>query len=309
MPKIYSSVEQLIGNTPLLKLEKIEKKLALKANLIAKLECFNPAGSAKDRVALAMIIDAEEKGILNKNSVIIEPTSGNTGIGIASVAAAKGYKTIIVMPETMSEERRRLMTAYGAELMLTDGKAGMSGAIEKAEEIAKNTKNSFLCGQFVNPANPKVHFDTTGPEIYRDTDGQIDIFVSAIGTGGTITGVGEYLKSVKSDVKIVGVEPTASPYLTKGIKGVHKIQGIGAGFKPQILNTEIYDEIITVSDNDAYMYAKMMGINEGVLVGISSGSALCAAVEIAKREENKGKNVIVLLADTGERYLSTGVFD
>lgn len=309
MPNIYSSVEQLIGNTPLLKLERIEKKFNLKANLIAKLECFNPAGSAKDRVAKAMIADAEKKGLLNKESVLIEPTSGNTGIGIASVAVAKGYKAIIVMPETMSEERRRLMKAYGAQLVLTDGKAGMSGAIEKAEELAKNTPNSFLCGQFVNPANPKAHFDTTGPEIYRDTDGEVDIFVSAIGTGGTITGVGEYLKSKNPNVKVVGVEPLSSPFLTKGKAGPHKIQGIGAGFKPEILNTDIYNEIITVSDEDAYLYGKMMGTNEGVLVGISSGAALCAAIEVASRDENTGKTVVVLLADTGERYLSTGMFD
>lgn len=309
MPNIYSSVEELIGNTPLLKLHNLQKKFNLKANLIAKLECFNPAGSAKDRVAKAMIADAEEKGLLNKESVLIEPTSGNTGIGIASVAAAKGYKAIIVMPETMSEERRRLMKAYGAQLVLTDGKAGMSGAIEKAEELAKNTPNSFLCGQFVNPANPKAHLDTTGPEIYRDTDGEVDIFVSAIGTGGTITGVGEYLKSKNPNVKVIGVEPLSSPFLTTGKAGPHKIQGIGAGFKPEILNTDIYDEIITVSDEDAYLYGKMMGTDEGVLVGISSGAALCAAIEVASRDENRGKTVVVLLADTGERYLSTGMFD
>ena len=309
MPKIYSSVLELIGNTPLLELRNLEEKFGLKARLIAKLECFNPAGSAKDRVAMAMILDAEQKGLINKNSVIIEPTSGNTGIGIASVAASRGYKAIIVMPETMSEERRRLMKAYGAELVLTDGKKGMSCAIEKAEEIAKNTPYSFLCGQFVNPANPKAHFDTTGPEIYRDTDGNVDIFVSAIGTGGTITGVGEYLKSKNQNVKVVGVEPSASPYLTKGQAGPHEIQGIGAGFKPEILNTDVYDEIITVSDDDAYLYGKTMGALEGVLVGISSGAALCAAIEVASREENKYKTVVVLLADTGERYLSTGMFD
>jgi len=308
MPKIYSSIEQLIGNTPLLELKNIEEKFSLKARLVAKLELFNPAGSAKDRVARAMIADAEEKGILNKDSVIIEPTSGNTGIGIASVAAAKGYKAVIVMPETMSEERRRLMKAYGAELVLTDGKKGMKGAIEKAEELAGTTKNSFLAGQFVNPSNPKAHFDTTGPEIFRDTDGKVDIFVSAIGTGGTITGVGEYLKSVKPDVKIVGVEPLTSPYLSKGVAGAHKIQGIGAGFAPEVLNREIYDEIITVSDEDAYYFGKQMGITEGVLVGISSGAALCAAINVAKRPENEGKTIVVLLPDTGERYLSTGVF-
>lgn len=309
MPKIYGSVEQLIGNTPLLELKNIEKRFLLKARLIAKLELFNPAGSAKDRVARAMIADAEAKGLLNEDSVIIEPTSGNTGIGIASVAAAKGYKAVIVMPETMSEERRRLMKAYGAELVLTDGAKGMPGAIEKAEELARTTKNSFLAGQFVNPSNPKAHFDTTGPEIFRDTDGDVDIFVSAIGTGGTITGVGEYLKSVKPDVKIIGVEPLSSPFLTKGVKGAHKIQGIGAGFVPEVLNTEVYDEIITVSDEDAYYYGKQIGITEGVLVGISSGAALCAAIEVAKRPENAGKTVVVLLPDTGERYLSTGIFD
>lgn len=309
MPKIYNSVEQLIGNTPLLELKNIEEKFSLKAKLVAKLELFNPAGSAKDRVAKAMIADAEEKGILNKDSVIIEPTSGNTGIGIASVAAAKGYKAVIVMPETMSEERRRLMKAYGAELVLTDGAKGMPGAIEKAEELAKTIKNSFLAGQFVNPSNPKAHFDTTGPEIFRDTDGEVQIFVSAIGTGGTITGVGEYLKSVKPDVKIIGVEPLSSPFLTKGVKGAHKIQGIGAGFVPEVLNTEVYDELITVSDEDAYYYGKQMGITEGVLVGISSGAALCAAIEVAKRPESAGKTVVVLLPDTGERYLSTGIFD
>lgn len=309
MPKIYGSVEQLIGNTPLLELKNIEKRFLLKARLIAKLELFNPAGSAKDRVARAMIADAEAKGLLNEDSVIIEPTSGNTGIGIASVAAAKGYKAIIVMPETMSEERRRLMKAYGAELVLTDGAKGMPGAIEKAEELARTTKNSFLAGQFVNPSNPKAHFDTTGPEIFCDTDGEVDIFVSAIGTGGTITGVGEYLKSVKPQVKIVGVEPLSSPFLTKGVKGAHKIQGIGAGFVPKVLNTKAYDEVITVSDEDAYYYGKQMGITEGVLVGISSGAALCAAIEVAKRPENAGKTVVVLLPDTGERYLSTGIFD
>ena len=309
MAKIYGSVEQLIGNTPLLELFNIENKFSLKARLVAKLELFNPAGSAKDRVAKAMIADAEDRGLLNKDSVIIEPTSGNTGIGIASVAAAKGYKAIIVMPETMSEERRRLMKAYGAELILTDGKKGMAGAIEKAEELAKNIEGCFLAGQFVNPSNPKAHFDTTGPEIFRDTDGEVDIFVSAIGTGGTITGVGEYLKSVKPNVKVVGVEPSNSPFLTKGVAGAHKIQGIGAGFVPEVLNTDIYDEVITISDEDAYSYGKLMGITEGVLVGVSSGAALCAAIEVAKRPENEGKTIVVLLPDTGERYLSTGMFD
>lgn len=309
MSKIYTSVTELIGNTPLLELNGIRKKLGLKAKIIAKLESFNPAGSAKDRIALAMIEDAEKSGKLTADSVIIEPTSGNTGIGLASVAVARGYKTIIVMPETMSEERRRLMTAYGAELVLTDGSLGMSGAIKKAEEMAKELPNSFLAGQFVNPVNPKVHYNTTGPEIYRDTDGNVDIFVAGVGTGGTITGVGEYLKEKNPDIKIIAAEPLSSPFLSEGRTGSHKIQGIGAGFLPKVLNTEIYDEIITVSDSDAYKYGKMMGKCEGVLVGISSGAALCAAVKIAEREENANKTIVVLLADTGERYLSTGMFD
>ncbi|MDD6478387.1 MAG: cysteine synthase A [Oscillospiraceae bacterium] len=309
MNKIYGSVEELIGLTPILELKAIKKKLGLKADILAKLECFNPGGSAKDRAALSMINDAEEKGILNSSSVIIEPTSGNTGIGLSLVAAARGYKTIIVMPDTMSEERRRLMKAYGAELVLTDGKLGMAGAINKAEEIAANTENSFLVGQFSNKANPKAHFDTTGPEIYDDTNGNIDIFVAGIGTGGTITGVGSFLKSKNPDIKIVGVEPEESPFLTKEISGAHKIQGIGAGFKPEILDLNVCDEILTVSGEEAYEFARLMGGSEGVLVGISSGAALSAAVKLSKRPENEGKRIVVLLPDTGERYLSTGVFD
>ncbi|MBR4072764.1 MAG: cysteine synthase A [Clostridia bacterium] len=309
MSKIYSSVTELIGNTPLLELVNIEKKYNLDARILAKLECFNPAGSAKDRIAKAMIDNAQDRGELKPDSVIIEPTSGNTGIGLASVAAARGYKAIIVMPDTMSEERRRLMKAYGAELVLTDGKLGMKGAIEKAEELAKEYAHSLLAGQFTNPINPQAHFDTTGPEIYRDTDGKVDIFVSAVGTGGTISGTGEYLKQQNPDIKIIAAEPAASPYLSKGIAGPHKIQGIGAGFIPQVLNTEIYDEIITVTDEDAYHFGKIMGITEGVLVGISSGAALYAAIETAKKPENKGKTIVVILPDTGERYLSTGMFD
>ena len=309
MSKIYSSVTELIGNTPLLELVNIEKKYNLDARILAKLECFNPAGSAKDRIAKAMIDNAQDRGELKPDSVIIEPTSGNTGIGLASVAAARGYKALIVMPDTMSEERRRLMKAYGAELVLTDGKLGMKGAIEKAEELAKEYAHSLLAGQFTNPINPQAHFDTTGPEIYRDTDGKVDIFVSAVGTGGTISGTGEYLKQQNPDIKIIAAEPAASPYLSKGIAGPHKIQGIGAGFIPQVLNTEIYDEIITVTDEDAYHFGKIMGITEGVLVGISSGAALYAAIETAKKPENKGKTIVVILPDTGERYLSTGMFD
>ena len=308
MSKIYSSVEELIGNTPLLELSALRKELKLECRILAKLEGFNPAGSAKDRVALLMILEAEKSGKLKENSVIIEPTSGNTGIGLASVAARRGYKTVIVMPETMSEERRRLMKAYGAELVLTDGKKGMKGAIEKAEELAKQNPNAFLAGQFVNPANPKAHFTTTGPEIYRDTDGELDVFVSSIGTGGTITGVGEFLKQQNPAIKVVGVEPSSSPFLTKGEAGSHKIQGIGAGFIPEVLNTKVYDEVLTVSDDDAYYFAKIMGRTEGVLVGISSGAALSAAVSLANRKENKGKTIVVLLPDTGERYLSTDMF-
>ena len=309
MSNIYNSAEQLIGNTPMLRLKNIEKKYNLKANIIAKLEFLNIAGSVKDRVGKAMIEDAEQKGILKEGSVIIEPTSGNTGIGIAAVAALKGYRTIIVMPETMSEERRKLMKAHGAELVLTDGNLGMSGAIKKAEELAKEIPNSFIAGQFVNPANAKAHFYTTGPEIYRDTDGKVDIFVAGIGTGGTVTGVGEYLKSKNKDIKIIGVEPENSPILSKGIAGKHAIQGIGAGFVPEVLNSEILDEIITVSDDDAIETARYMGINEGFLIGISAGAALFAAIKLAEREENKGKNIVVIFPDSGGKYLSTDLYD
>lgn len=308
MARIYRSTEELIGKTPLVELCRIEEKLGLKAKLIAKLEYLNPAGSVKDRVAKAMIDEAEKSGKLRKDSVIIEPTSGNTGIGLASVAAARGYKVIIVMPETMSVERRQLMRAYGAELVLSDGKKGMSGAIEKAEELVKEIPGAIIAGQFVNPANPKVHFETTGPEIFDDTDGKVDIFVSGVGTGGTVTGVGKYLKSKKSDVRIVAVEPASSPVLSEGRPGSHKIQGIGAGFVPEILDTEIYDEVIAVSDEDAFEFGRLMGKAEGILVGISSGAAVCAAAEIAKRPENQGKTIVVLLPDTGDRYLSTEMF-
>lgn len=308
MSKIYRSADELIGRTPLLELGNIEKRFELKAKVIAKLEYFNPAGSVKDRVAKSMIDDAEKKGILKKGSVIIEPTSGNTGIGLASVAAARGYRIIIVMPDTMSVERRQLMKAYGAELVLSEGAKGMKGAIEKAEELAREIPDSFIAGQFVNPANPQIHRLTTGPEIFEDTDGKVDIFVAGVGTGGTITGVGEYLKSKNSNIKIVAVEPLSSPVLSGGKAGGHKIQGIGAGFVPKVLNTLIYDEIITVSNEDAFAMGKLMGRSEGVLVGISSGAALHAAVELAKRDENKGKNIVVLLPDTGDRYLSTPLF-
>lgn len=308
MSKIYKSADQLIGKTPLLELTHIEKKYDLKAKILAKLEYFNPAGSVKDRIAKAMIDDAEASGKLKPDSVIIEPTSGNTGIGLASVAAARGYRIIIVMPETMSVERRQLMKAYGAELVLTEGAKGMKGAIAKAEELAKEIPNSFIPGQFVNPANPKAHFNTTGPEIYEDTDGNIDIFVAGVGTGGTVTGVGEYLKSKKADVKIVAVEPASSAVLSTGVAGAHKIQGIGAGFVPDVLNTEIYDEIIPVTNEDAFETGKLIGKSEGVLVGISSGAALYAAIELAKRPENNGKTIVVLLPDTGDRYLSTPLF-
>lgn len=308
MGKIYTSVDQLVGNTPLLELTNIEKSLELSAKIFAKLEYFNPAGSVKDRVAKQILDDAVERGVLNENSTIIEPTSGNTGIGIASVAASRGYKVIIVMPETMSVERRTLMKAYGAELVLTDGAKGMKGAIAKAEEIQASTPNSFIAGQFVNPANPKAHILTTGPEIWNDTDGAVDIFVAGVGTGGTVTGVGTFLKEKKPDVKVVAVEPASSPVLSKGEAGPHKIQGIGAGFVPEVLNTEIYDEIITVENEDAFEYSRLVGKNEGVLVGISSGAALFAAVEVAKRPENAGKNIVVLLPDTGDRYLSTDLF-
>ena len=305
---IYKSVDELIGKTPLLELSHIEKELDLKAKVIAKLEYLNPAGSVKDRVAKAMLDEAEKSGKLNKNSVIIEPTSGNTGIGLAAVAAARGYRIIIVMPETMSMERRQLMKAYGAELVLTNGSKGMSGAIAKAEELAAQTPNSFIPGQFVNPANPEAHRVGTGPEIYEDTDGEVDIFVAGVGTGGTVTGVGEYLKSKKSDVKIVAVEPATSALLSTGVAGPHKIQGIGAGFVPDVLNTKVYDEIITVTNENAFATGKLIGKSEGVLVGISSGAATYAAIELAKRPENEGKTIVVLLPDTGDRYLSTPLF-
>lgn len=308
MSIIYTSAEQLIGNTPLVELTQIEKELGLKAKLIAKLELFNPAGSVKDRVALAMINDAEKRGVLNKDSVIIEPTSGNTGIGLASVAAARGYKLIIVMPDSMSVERRQIMKAYGAQLVLSPGAKGMPGAIELANQLAASTPNSFIAGQFVNPANVMAHYTTTGPEIYSATDGKVDIFVAGVGTGGTITGTGKYLKEQNSKIKVVAVEPATSPVLSKGVKGPHGIQGIGAGFVPDILDTGIYDEIIPVKDEDAFTYGRLMGKKEGVLVGISSGAALAAAVELAKREENAGKQIVVLMPDTGDRYLSTKLF-
>lgn len=308
MSTIYTSAEQLIGNTPLVELTQIEKELGLKAKLIAKLELFNPAGSVKDRVALAMINDAEKRGVLNKDSVIIEPTSGNTGIGLASVAAARGYRLIIVMPDSMSVERRQIMKAYGAQLVLSPGAKGMPGAIELANQLAASTPNSFIAGQFVNPANVMAHYTTTGPEIYSATDGKVDIFVAGVGTGGTITGTGKYLKEQNSKIKVVAVEPATSPVLSKGVKGPHGIQGIGAGFVPDILDTGIYDEIIPVKDEDAFTYGRMMGKKEGVLVGISSGAALAAAVELAKREENAGKQIVVLMPDTGDRYLSTKLF-
>lgn len=306
--KIYTSADQLIGRTPLLELSGIEKRLGLEAKIIAKLEYFNPAGSVKDRVAKAMIDGAEKSGLLKKGSVIIEPTSGNTGIGLASVAAARGYRIIIVMPDTMSAERRQIMKAYGAELVLTDGKKGMKGAIEKAAELAASIPDSFIPGQFVNPANPQAHFETTGPEIFEDTDGKVDFFVAGVGTGGTVTGVGKYLKSKLPDVKIVAVEPEGSPVLSTGKAGAHKIQGIGAGFVPDVLDTSVYDEVITVSDSDAFATGKLIGRSEGVLVGISSGAAVHAAVTLARRPENKGKNIVVLLPDTGDRYLSTALF-
>ena len=308
MSNIYTSADQLIGNTPLLELTHIEQTENLQAKVLAKLEYFNPAGSVKDRIAKAMIDDAEAAGKLKPGSVIIEPTSGNTGIGLASVAAARGYRIIIVMPETMSVERRQLMKAYGAELVLTDGAKGMKGAIAKADELAKEIPNSFVPGQFVNPANPEAHRRTTGPEIWRDTDGKVDIFVAGVGTGGTITGTDSYLKAQNPDVKIVAVEPATSPVLSKGTAGAHKIQGIGAGFVPDVLDTKVYDEIITVSNEDAFATGKLVGHKEGVLVGISSGAAVWAAVELAKRPENKGKNIVVLLPDTGDRYLSTPLF-
>lgn len=308
MSAVYTSADQLIGKTPLLELTHIEKRLGLNARILAKLEYFNPAGSVKDRIAKAMIDDAEEKGLLKPGSVIIEPTSGNTGIGLASVAAARGYRLVIVMPETMSVERRQIMKAYGAELVLTDGSKGMRGAIEKADELAKEIPNSFIPGQFVNPANPKAHFEHTGPEIFEDTDGEVDIFVAGVGTGGTVTGVGQYLKSRKPEVRVVAVEPASSAVLSTGVAGPHKIQGIGAGFVPKVLDTKVYDEIITVSNEDAFATGKLIGKSEGVLVGISSGAAVHAAVELAGRQENAGKTIVVLLPDTGDRYLSTPLF-
>ena len=308
MSKVYSSADQLIGSTPLLELTHIEKELGLKARILAKLEYFNPAGSVKDRIAKAMIDEAEASGKLKEGSVIIEPTSGNTGIGLAAVAAAKGYRIIIVMHETMSVERRQLMKAYGAELVLSDGTKGMKGAIAKADELAKEIPNSFIPGQFVNPANPKAHFEHTGPEIFEDTNGAVDIFVAGVGTGGTITGVGEYLKSKKPEVKVVAVEPATSAVLSTGVAGAHKIQGIGAGFVPDVLDTKVYDEIIPVADDDAFATGRKIGHKEGVLVGISSGAAVFAAIELAKRPENEGKTIVVLLPDTGDRYLSTPLF-
>ena len=308
MSKVYTSADQLIGKTPLLELTHIEKKHGLKAKVLVKLEYFNPAGSVKDRIAKAMIDDAEKSGKLKPGSVIIEPTSGNTGIGLAAVAAARGYRIIIVMPETMSVERRQLMKAYGAELVLTEGAKGMKGAIAKADELSKEIPNSFIPGQFVNPANPKAHFETTGPEIYEDTDGEVDIFVAGVGTGGTITGVGQYLKSKKPGVKVVAVEPADSAVLSGNPSGPHKIQGIGAGFVPDVLDTKVYDEIIPVANDDAFAFGKEIGKSEGVLVGISSGAALFAAVELAKRPENEGKTIVALLPDTGDRYLSTALF-
>ena len=308
MSHIYTSADQLIGRTPLLELTHLEKKYGLKARILAKLEYLNPAGSVKDRIARAMIDDAEARGLLHEGSVIIEPTSGNTGIGLASVAAARGYRVIIVMPETMSVERRQLMKAYGAELVLTEGSKGMKGAIAKADELSKEIPNSFIPGQFVNPANPAIHKATTGPEIWEDTDGQVDIFVAGVGTGGTVTGVGEYLKSRNPAVKVVAVEPASSPVLSKGTPGAHKIQGIGAGFVPEVLNTGVYDEIIPVENDDAFAAGKKIGRAEGVLVGISSGAAVWAAIQLAKRPENKGKTIVALLPDTGDRYLSTPLF-
>ena len=308
MSNIYTSADQLIGRPPLLELSHIEKELGLEARILGKLEYFNPAGSVKDRIAKAMIDDAEAKGLLKPGSVIIEPTSGNTGIGLASVAAARGYRIIIVMPETMSVERRQIMKAYGAELVLTEGAKGMKGAIAKADELAKEIPGSFIPGQFVNPANPAVHKATTGPEIWEDTDGKVDIFVAGVGTGGTVTGTGEYLKSQNPNVKVVAVEPAGSPVLSKGTPGAHKIQGIGAGFVPDVLNTAVYDEIIAVENDDAFATGKLIGKKEGVLVGISSGAAVWAAIELAKRPENKGKTIVALLPDTGDRYLSTPLF-
>lgn len=308
MSKVYQSVTDLIGRTPLLEVKNIEKKFGLEAKLLVKLEGFNPAGSAKDRIAFQMIKDAEEAGKLKEGSVIIEPTSGNTGIGLASIGASRGYRVILTMPETMSVERRNLLKAYGAEIVLTDGAQGMKGAIEKAKELAEETEGAFLAGQFVNPSNSKVHRLTTGPEIWEDTDGEVDIFIAGVGTGGTVTGVGEYLKSKKEDVEVIAIEPSSSPVLSKGEAGPHKIQGIGAGFVPDVLNTEIYDEIITVENEDAFDYGKLVAVEEGILVGISSGAALWAGIEVAKRPENKGKTIVVFLPDNGDRYLSTPMF-
>ena len=308
MSRIYTAADQLIGHTPLLELTHLEQEFGLKARIVAKLEYFNPAGSVKDRIAKAMIDDAEAKGLLKPGSVIIEPTSGNTGIGLASVAAARGYRIIIVMPETMSVERRQIMKAYGAELVLSEGSQGMKGAIAKANELAKEIPNSFIPGQFVNPANPKAHFETTGPEIWADTDGQVDAFVAGVGTGGTLTGVGQFLKSKNPAIKVVAVEPASSPVLSKGTAGAHKIQGIGAGFVPDVLDTTVYDEIIAVENDDAFATGRLIGHKEGVLVGISSGAAVWAALELAKRPENAGKKIVVLLPDTGDRYLSTPLF-
>ena len=309
MAKVYTSADQLVGGTPLLELTNLEKDLGLKTRILAKLEYLNPAGSVKDRIAKRMIEDAEARGDLKEGSVIIEPTSGNTGIGLAAIAAAKGYRIIIVMPETMSVERRQLMKAYGAELVLTEGAKGMKGAIAKANELAEQTPGAYVPGQFVNPSNPAAHRETTGPEIYQDTDGEVDYFVAGVGTGGTLTGVGEYLKSQKPEVKVVAVEPATSAVLSTGVAGAHKIQGIGAGFVPDVLNTKIYDEILPISNEDAFEYGKKVGKNEGVLVGISSGAAVAAAVELAKRPENEGKTIVVLLPDTGDRYLSTALFE
>ena len=309
MSKIYNSAAELIGHTPLLRLANIEKKLGLKATLLAKLECYNPAGSAKDRIGLAMLEDAEARGLVREGTTIIEPTSGNTGIGLASAAAVKGYRVIIVMPETMSIERRRLMAGYGAELVLTSGAEGMKGAIAKAEELSREIDNSFIPAQFSNPANAKAHFDTTGPEIWDDTDGRVDIFAAGIGTGGTLTGVGRYLKSRNKDIKIVGIEPASSAVLSGGAAGSHAIQGIGAGFVPEVLDTSVYDEIIPVTDEDSFEYGRLVGKTEGILAGISSGAALAAAVALARRPENEGKNIVVLFPDSGDRYISTPLFD